>query len=751
MNVHVHVDAEIEVADEHFDVIRYVLVEALGEPSRLDVEIVRYGAGAEQPDPAKLVGQKVEFHLKRDDGSGERFFYGFVAAAERMMDDLDVESVRLEVVSELWRLGKRQNCKIFQNLTTEKIARALLAGAKIPEDLQDWLLSETYAPRVYCVQYRETDLEFLQRLLAEEGIWLAVHMKDGKGRLVFGDDPKGTGSIEGQGVLRFDPSLGFEGSTDTVIRVGHRHSVRSDKVQLRDYDFTKPKVKLKADAEGSDEGEHSLEVYEWPGRYTEEATGSRYARVLLEALQSERELVEGETGVISMRPGERFSIEDHPYEPLNQEHVVVSVRLEGSRPRMLSGNREAEGYRFSSRFSAIPKKSCKLRPARRERAQKIPGLQTAITTGPSTEEIHVDEHGQVRAQFHWDRLGKQDENSSVWMRTSQLATGGSMLLPRTGWEVVVCCREGDADKPYVMSRLYNAEKRPPYDLPKEKGSSSIQTATTPGGGSANEVKMGDSKGSESMLFNASFDMNIDVNDNTTSSVKVNLKKKVGGNQKLNVTDSVTASTKANQLVKVGGNQSLVVQTYMTQQIGGSHTLSVGGKRSLMIGGDHRREVATDSTLNVTGNHYDLTVGDITDNTLANFNHSVGAALVEITTANRAIVVGAMNTENTAAAKIIGTYGSRGVTVNGAFSQNVGGALIFSVKGNKSDAAGATYTELAAGAQFVKATNIVFEAESMLTLVMGASIITLMPGMIMVMGTSAKLDGNVVGKLLTIDN
>jgi type VI secretion system secreted protein VgrG len=750
LELNVFVAARVKVAGEDFDVLSYRLVESLDEPSQLTLEIVR-AYTAEQPDPAALVGTDVEFELERTDASSRRAFYGFVASAERTPDDTDIDSVVLEVVPKLWRLGKRRDCRIFQNKTTQQIVESVLEGGGVPKDRQDWQLSASYEPRVYCTQYRETDLEFVRRLLAEDGIWFAVRMQDGADRVVLSDNPQGSGTIEGKSTLPFDAGIGLEASTDSVVRVQHVHRVRSDKVQLREYDAARPKLKLQADAEGADEGEHTLEVYEWPGRYTKEADGTRYATVMLQGLQARRELVTGETGVMTLRPGERFTIEEHPYAPINQEHLIVRVVLE-SVATSTTGDIEGQtAQRFAAHFEAIPTAKCKYRPERRERALAVPGLQTAFTTGPAGEEIHVHGQGEVTAQFHWDRLGKRDDKSSTWMRTSQLATGGSMLLPRVDWEVTVAYRDGDADQPFVMGRMYNAEKPAPYDLPSQKGSSSIQTATTPGGGSSNEVRLGDDKGNESMFFNGSYDMTIDVVNNTTSSVGKDLTKKVGSNQVVNVTDSVTSTIGSNQTLDVGGNQSIVVKTYMTQQIDGGQNLTVGGNRTKMIGGDHKREVTGSSTLTVGGNHFDLTVGDISDHTLASFNHTVGAALIEITTADRSFVVGAANTENTGAAKIIGTIGGRGVAINGVFTQNVGGALIYSVKGSKSDKAGASWTEVAGGAQFVKATNIVFEAETMLTLVMGASIIMMMPGMIMVTAVQAKLDGNVVGQMLTLDN
>ena len=746
----IRVDATIAVGGDEFDVLHYRLEEALCEIGALTVEIARYGPAAEQPEPANLVGKDVQFKLARAESNDEREYNGMVELAERRVDVDDVVTVVLRVVPHLWRLTKRADCRIFQEQNVQDIVTQVLEDAGVTSDTQDWKVTGSYPPRTYCTQYRETDFEFIQRLLAEEGIWFAVHMADGQDKIVLCDDPGGAGDIEGETDLPYDPEMGAGASGAHVTRLEQVQSIRSDKVYLKDYDPLKPATQPEAKSEGTDDGEHALEVYSWPGRFTDDSVGSRYAEVLQQSMQAERDVVRGRASVLSLAPGLCFSIDQHPFAALNGKYLVAHVRLEGGQTRQFSGGARNDADRYECAFEALPTARVEYRPPRREPARIIPGLQTVWTTGPSGDEIHVDEHGQVKAQFHWDRLGNLDDKSSTWMRTSQLATGGAMLLPRVGWETTVAFREGDADQPYVMGRLYNGVNEPPYKLPDKKSSSSIQTATTPGGGSSNELRMGDDKGAESMFMNASYDMTIDVNNSTTSSVGNNLSKKVSGNHALNVTDSVKRKVGAGQTLTIGGNQALTVNTYMVEDIGGSHSLSIGGNRTMMTGGDHKKDLKASSSLTVNGMHIDLVVGSVVDSTLANMNHTVGTALVEITAGDRAMVVGPTHTETTGAVKIIAAKAGRGVQVSGALSRTVGGAIINSVKGNRDDSAGATWTEIAAGAQLVKADNIVFEAEAMLSLVMGASVVMMMPAMIMVTGVSAKLDGDVTGEALTLD-
>lgn len=735
----VHV-AALSVEGDGWHVIGWRTEESVFAVPELTCEL--HDHTREAVDPATLIGKKAQLTVTRGDGGVERAFFGIVVGANRSTSrDDDVRTLQLTVAPRLWRCGKRADCRTFQEKSTVDIVKDVLERAGVLD--MDWQLIGSYAPRVYCNQYRETDLDFVRRLLAEEGIVFFVAMADGKDTVTFTDDPKGVGDIAGESTLPFVQGGGMDAPRDSVTSIEQTLRVRSDKVFVRDYDPAKPKVFVEGQGEGTDDGAHALEVYSYPVRTTDKSVAERYAKVLLESMQGERDVVTGRTHTLGMLPGHRFVLEGHPYEPLNQEYLVLAVECSGSEPRLGAGERAAAARRETYRchFTAIPTKKSKLRPPRLAPARTVPGLQTAITTGPPGEEIHTDAGGHTKAQFHWDRLGTRDDKSSCWMRVSQATANGGLLLPRMKWEVTVLCNEGDVDRPIVMGRVCNAETPPPYALPAGKSRSALQTATTPGGGSTNEFRTDDTKGKEEMFFNASKDMSIDVKNNTTESVTNNQTREIGANHKLEITNSLTAGVGANQTVQVGGNQKLAVSTFAADEVGGAHTLSVGGNRDMKIGGDHKREVAANSSLTVNGMSIDLVVGSVSESTLASHTHDVGAALVEMTAADKSVLVGAARNETTGAAKIIVTKAGRAVEVGGPMSQQVAGAIIAKVKGDQSASSGATYTEIAAGAQVIKATNITFEGETMLSVVMGASTITLMPAMIAVAGVSVKLDGD----------
>jgi type VI secretion system secreted protein VgrG len=738
----VTVRGEVEIDGEAYRLLACRLREAISEVPFALIEITTLDSqnNAGPPDPSTMVGKSVKLTLHRSDESQSRTFLGAAVEVTRLADKDGRPVSRLRVSPRLFRLGKRATCRTFQEKSVPDIVKQVLSEAGIAESEQDNKLTGSYDERVYCVQYRESDLDFVRRLLSEEGIYFLTSFDGDTDKVVLGDDPLGVGDIEGTTTLPFASTYGFATSREHVMWVKQEHAVRSDKTFTRAYDFERPKLALEGKAESKDEGAHALEVYAWPGRFLDPGVGQRYAEVLLDAIQAERDVVSGEATVLTLRPGQRFSISDHPYEALNQEYLITAVETEARESFGAIGSSAQRGRNYACLFTAIPTARSPYRPPRLERAQVIAGVQTAVTTGPSGGEIHTDKHGRVKVKYMWDRLAKDDDSSSCWIRTSQVPTGGSMLLPRVGWEVSVRHVEGDPDEPLVMTRLYNAVTPPPYALPGGKARGAMQTATTPGGGSSNEFRMDDSKGKEEVMFNASRDMTIDVLNNATESIGNNETRSIGSNHTVNITNSVTANVGSNQTTTVSGNQTVHVETFLVDQIGGNHTLQIGGNRDMKIGGDHKREVGGDSKTAVGSLQTDLVVGSVTDETGGNMTRKVGTAAALLTGGDHSITVGGNRSETTALAKAVIAFGGKGTEVGGTMMQKVAGAILTKIDADRSDEAGGTFTEVAAGAQILKADNVVFEADTLLSFVMGASTITLTPASISIAGVSIKIDG-----------
>lgn len=740
----------LEVEGRPFEVLDYDLTEAVSTISELVCEVTEQDR--EPCPPGDLIGKDAELRLVRTMGDAERSFYGRVVEARRAPDADGVRRLNLRIATLPWALSQRSDCRAWfdpAGKSAQDIAVAVLEAAGIDSGQQEWQLAEPHPPRTYVVQYRERDLPFMLRVLSEEGIYFTTQHGDGGPKLLFSDDPRGMGDAA-PATLSYRAEHGFEEALDVATRLKQVHRVRTDKVTLRDRDIDRPQLDVTGEAESEDPGEHGLERYDYPARCHEPDEATRLAQIALEQFQMGRQRVAGDTGSLGLAVGLRVTIEEHPYAPMNQEYVITSLRIRGRGPRL--GQRGDEDFGYRATFEAVPTAACKLRPEHVRRQGAAPSLSTARTTGAGGEEVHVDERAAVKIRYPWDRLGPEDDKSSEWFRTSQLALGDSMLLPRMDWEVSVLHLDGDPDRGIVMGRLYDATHPPPYRLPDEATKSSLQTATSPGGGSVNEMRLGDGKGAEQMLFNASKDMSVEVKNNTTESIGANLSRTVGNDQTQTITNSATCTVGGCQTIDVGADQSIKVETRLQDEVGGDHSLAIGGNRDLKVGGDHKREVAGSASLTVDGMMADLVVGSCTEETLSNYNHDVGAAIVDITAANRLITVGKNITETTGAAKVIAVKGGRGMTISGTFTQQVVGAIANVASGDKVESAAATYTEIAAGAQMVKANNITIEADGMLTLVMGASMINMNPAMITVMGVSIKLDGKTsdLGALI-VDN
>lgn len=739
----VTIAATLSVDGEDLDIMAFSLREVLSEIPILHVEARNIGTkGAED-----VIGKVAHLTFALSEGDVTRHFHGLVVEAERLLHDEGGLRLVLSIAPKLWRLSRRTDCAQYQDLDVPSVVTKILEKAGVIDIEKK--LSASYAKRKWIVQYRETDFDFVARLLAEEGIWFRIAHDAEKDTVVLCDTETGAGDIEGEKSLAYRREFGFNEVGNVVGRVRRKLRIRTDKVTLRDWDSARPKLDIKAEAESKDPGGHALEVYDFPARSVEAGDVKARAQHLLDSLQHDREVIEGEVGTITLTPGLRFEIEGHSLSSLDGEYLVTESVIE-LRNEYAVGALMPE-LKARARFVAIPTARSAYRPPRKAAACRAAGLQTALTTGASGEEIHVDKEGRVKVKFPWDRVAAKDDHSSHWFRTCQLPTGGAVFLPRVGWEVSVDFVEGDVDHPIVFQRFYNGTSPPPYDLPANKARGSIQTASTPGGGSTNEFRMDDTHGKEEMFFNASKDMSIDVKNNATESVKNNETREVGSNHVLNVTNSYDHFIGASEKLTVSGNQDVHVQTFAVDDVGGSQTLAIGANRDMKIGGDHKHQSGAGTTFTINAIRTDLVAGAVSESTPASYTHNVGAAHAVISASSRSVIVGGPHNETIGALKVLVTAKDRGVSVGTTLTKTIGGAILNKIGGDRNDNAEAIYQEVAAGASIVKANNVTFEAQAMLSLVMGASTLTITPASVMIAGVSVKIDGATVDTGIVIDN
>lgn len=597
-----NIQATLTLDDIPFSVLGFVEEQRLGRPAELSV---RLDVGLPY-DADTLVGKRALFELKRR-GAAPRYFHGVVDEATvigtAMLDatevvaDNAVMEVELHVVPWIAVLAHVQNSEIFQELDVQGVVTKVLEEHGVPSAEMDWRLTGSYPVRTYCVQYQESVLDFVSRLLEEEGIYYAFEMSPDGAKIVFSDDSTAADALEGGHRLPFRPDASMDVREDHLRRVDERHRVRSGKFVLRDYDFERPKLDQTVEVES--DADTDLERYDYPGMYTEPSEGKRLAQVKLEAEQVERYTLLVEADCPRLVPGRKIEIEEALDEVINGEWLVVGTVQE------LRRRRTAEQMEHDVGAAGTAEETYEVRavllPADRKyrcpQVTPVPvaeGPHSAVVVAPEgaqAEEIHTDEWGRCKVKFQWDLSEEVADKASCWMRTKQAQTSGSMVLPRVGWEVIVEHLEGHPDRPFVVGRMYNGTFMPPYALPEGRSRTALKTHSTPGGSGYNEVRFEDKAGGEEIYIHAAYDMVVHAANNKTKSVMnreaktvaVDSSTSVGGNQKVQITKGNDGTVGADQKLTVGGNRKVEVNALQALNVGGGSSNTVGGNHFEMDG------------------------------------------------------------------------------------------------------------------------------------------------------------------------
>jgi len=501
-----HFTLTLDGVEHDLRVLSFTAREAISQPYVVELQLV-----SDQPDIDLEALMHQSAFLDLGNGSG---LHGLVRHAAVSESGKRLTRYQLQLVPHLHYLGLRHNQRIFQHLSVPLIIARVLEEHGIQADAYLFQLGSEYPERDYCTQYDESDLHFIQRLCEEEGIHYHFrHSADGH-MLVFGDDQTGfprlapTGFDQGNGMVADDP---------VIKRFAVRLEARTSRVSRRDYDHNKARLLLESDARS--EQLPDLEDYDYPGRFSDRERGKQLARRSLERHRSDYRLAAGESDQITLRTGHFLELEGHPQQDWNNLWLLTGIEHEGKQPQVLeesvtSDTDKADGFTqgYRNRFTATPW-DVAFRPALNHPKPKVLGQQTAVVTGPKGEEIHCDEQGRIKVQFHWDREGQADDKTSCWLRVASSWAGnnwGSLVIPRIGMEVLVSFLEGDPDQPLVSGCLYNSAHPVPYSLPEHKTRSLFKSLSSPGGNGFNELRIEDKAGEEQIFIHAQRDWDQNV-------------------------------------------------------------------------------------------------------------------------------------------------------------------------------------------------------------------------------------------------
>jgi type VI secretion system secreted protein VgrG len=543
----------------------------------------------------KLLGQSITVELELPGSRGprdkKRYFNGICNRICQGERDHTFTHFRMELVPELWLLSKRAQSRTFQHVSVPDILKKVLGKLK---NKVVYKLEGTFEQRDYCVQYRESDFAFASRLMEEEGIYYYFQFQSGSHTLVLANTPTGHVDMPVPATVTYKDTDGIEGAADTIYDWGKVQELRAGKYTLWDHSFELPHKHLEASKTIQPDvqvgqtthklkvgANDPLEIYDFPGGYAQRFDGvdkgggnqagdlqkifkdnQRTVEIRMQEESAASVLLQGAGNCRHFVVGHKFTLNTLP-DTLEKQfqadgtYVLTTLRHDARLPgdyRSTGG----EGFTYHNSFSCIPAK-LPYRPQRTTARPVVQGTQTAVVVGPPGEEIFTDKYGRVKVQFHWDREGKNNADSSCWCRVATPWAGkqwGAIHIPRVGQEVVVAFQEGDPDQPLIVGSVYNAEMMLPYTLPDNKTQSGLKTRSSMNGSPSNfnELRFEDKKDSEDIVFHAEKDFHRSVENDDDL--------KVGHDQTIEIKNNRTETVKEGdeQVTIKKGNRTVMVET-----------------------------------------------------------------------------------------------------------------------------------------------------------------------------------------------
>ncbi|MEZ4371035.1 MAG: type VI secretion system tip protein TssI/VgrG [Polyangiaceae bacterium] len=692
---------------EDAECFAYRVVEEISRPFEIDVQFATTDTAF---DVSTMLRNVVVLTVVNELGE-LRNFHGVVERARMIGIQREHFLFELRMMPSLQALAHRENCRIFQDKSIVDVVTTIFNEAGFG-DLVQWDISGSYAPKEFIVQYRESELNFVQRLFEQAGLFYFFEHSEEQHRLIVSDNSEAFVPLDAP-VVTLNLAAGAQNAT-SVNGLQRTRSLRTSTIRLLDYDFKTPAALPDASLPPTEVW--AMPFFEYPGGFVDGDEGSLLAKARIRELRRDADVLRGSTQAVDLRVGAPFNVEGADEEDLNGSFVLTRLVAHGERVRHRddddndedTGDDSRHNKAFQAEFNAIPVGVPFAAPRRAKRV-RIHGIQTAIVTGHDDQDqtICVDEFGRIKVRFYWDRVGQQDENSSCWIRVNQPPLGGSMILPRVGWEMSIAFLDGDPDRPLALGKVYNAEHQPPQSLPGANSSASLKSMSAPGGAGHNLVGACDTGGSQGFNIHAQKDLNITTEHDFIE--------EVGVDEEHNVTKNVSSETGVNDSASVGGNQSLNVGANLSSKVGGSQSITISGNDDSNSTADTQETVGGARSYTVSGNQITICNG-ITQNITGDYNVKVGAVEVVGSIASISDNITATSMSKVGAIRVHLVNGTHGETVGGLKNQTSAAAEIHINGANHAASCDAATTVMIGGLHYRKVTGAYTVKAPMITLV-----------------------------------
>lgn len=582
-----------------------------------------------------------------DDGYG-RCFCGQIEEADYVATREGHHLYRIRARPKINSLAYRVRTRIFLDKTTREIVEDVFTAAGIPGDHASWAKvvggvppgggpERTYNKRDFTMQWKESELAFVLRLLEDEGIFFWFEHHEAGHDLVFGDSSAAHAPIaDGPATLAYSASE--EWARECVTGLVFKARTTIDHHLAQDWEWqSSPHTTIEANEQDGADGANLF--HEHPARIGDDASAAHRAHDRVKQATNRRYELTGRTNCLRLAPGRTFVVTGAKPTFFDRDYLVRAIEHRYVDSEHRGG--EAPNL-YVAKLRALPG-DVEFRPPRITPVPRISGVESAVVTGPAGEEIHVDEHARIKVHFYFDREGKVLDTDSFWVRTQQMNTSGGMLLPRLGWELSIGFLHGDPDRPVALQKLYNDETLPPYEQPANKTQSALQSSTSPGGAGTHEIRMQDGNGGMELFLHASRDHKTTIGNDALEEIAVDAAHEVGLEFKTSIGGSETQSVGGDQGLSVTGNCTLETTGAKSVHVGGTDDWGITANFTIATGGSRTENI--DGLMNVLANK-------VSENFATTCDRHVGAVQSIVSATVIAEAVAGAKTENVGAAKLV---------------------------------------------------------------------------------------------------